>query len=132
MSCVKLYFFNGLLKVLKVSNPLHFTQSQEKGSEMRESGDLLPSHGSILLLGSLALVLLPLPSAGGRPPLGQSIVVVVVDGYGATLLNHSKTESVFGLTQLQSQVIYNNKTDRISLSRITMQGKVKNKQVIDV
>nr|CDJ87169.1 Type I phosphodiesterase nucleotide pyrophosphatase phosphate transferase domain containing protein [Haemonchus contortus] len=37
-----------------------------------------------------------------KDPIGQNIIVLLIDGYGANLLNESKTEAKFGMQQLIS------------------------------
>lgn len=50
---------------------------------------------------SLAVVLFGLVAGAiAREPIGQNLIVILADGYGATLLNNTKPDATFGESQL--------------------------------
>lgn len=47
---------------------------------------------------NLVLILLGLVlGSAARDPIGQNLIVILADGYGATLLNNTKPDATFGM-----------------------------------
>ncbi|PIO77417.1 hypothetical protein TELCIR_00494 [Teladorsagia circumcincta] len=46
-------------------------------------------------------VLLLVGTTVAKDPIGQNIIVLLIDGYGASLLNESKTEAKFGAEEFK-------------------------------
>ncbi|KAK5985848.1 hypothetical protein GCK32_020956, partial [Trichostrongylus colubriformis] len=57
-----------------------------------------PFHRMIITIWVLSLV----GTIIAKDPIGQNIIVLLIDGYGASLMNETKPETKFGMQQLMA------------------------------